>query len=78
MREGILRLNAKHRDLLSNDLGAIAGLLFDVGTDRPAFRRIQDLEVRYLSYGELERNREQMARFGAGLRPIEAIARRLT
>lgn len=45
---------------------------------RPAFRRIQDLEVRYLPYGELERNREQMARFGAGLRPIEAIARRLT
>lgn len=45
---------------------------------RPAFRRIQDLEVRYLPYGELERNREQMARFGSGLRPIEAIARRLT
>lgn len=44
---------------------------------RPAFRRIQDLEVRYLPYGELERNREHMARFGAGLRPIEAIARRL-
>lgn len=45
---------------------------------RPAFRRIQDLDVRYLPYGELERNREQMARFGSGLRPIEAIARRLT
>lgn len=34
MREGILRLNGEYRDLLSNDLGAIAGLLFDVGTDR--------------------------------------------
>lgn len=34
MRAGILRLNAEHRDLLSNDLGAIAGLLFDVGTGR--------------------------------------------
>ena len=34
MREGILRLNAEHRDLLSNDLGAIAGLLFDVGSGR--------------------------------------------
>ena len=45
---------------------------------RPAFQRIQHLEVRYLPYGELEKNREQMARFGSGLRPIEAIARRLT
>lgn len=34
MREGILRLNAECRDLLSNDLGAIAGLLFDVGNGR--------------------------------------------
>ncbi|HKQ47542.1 MAG TPA: type II restriction endonuclease [Phycisphaerae bacterium] len=34
MRAGILRINAEHRALLSNDLGAIAGLLFDVGTGR--------------------------------------------
>ena len=34
MREGILRLNAGHRDLLSNDLGAIGGFLFDVGSGR--------------------------------------------
>jgi len=34
MREGILRLNGQHRDLLSNDLGAIGGLLFDLGTGR--------------------------------------------
>lgn len=34
MRSGILRLNAEHRALLSNDLGAIAGLLFDLGTGR--------------------------------------------
>ena len=34
MREGVVRLNAAHRDLLSNDFGAIAGLLFDVGTGR--------------------------------------------
>lgn len=32
MRDGILRLNALHRDLLSNDLGAIAGFLFDLGS----------------------------------------------
>lgn len=34
MRAGVLRLNAQHRDLLSNDLGAIAGFMFDVGTGR--------------------------------------------
>ena len=34
MRRGILKLNVEHRDLLSNDLGAIAGFLFDVGTGR--------------------------------------------
>lgn len=36
MRQGILALNAEHRDLLSNDLGAIGGLLFDVGSGRYA------------------------------------------
>ena len=36
MREGVLALNAAHRDLLSNDLGAVAGLLFDVGSGRYA------------------------------------------
>lgn len=34
MREGVLRLNAEHRARLSNDLGAVAGLLFDVGSGR--------------------------------------------
>ena len=34
MRAGMLRLNQDYRDLLSNDLGAIAGFLFDVGTER--------------------------------------------
>lgn len=34
MRTGILDLNDRHRDLLSNDLGAIGGLLFDVGSKR--------------------------------------------
>lgn len=36
MRDGILRLNAAYRDLLSNDLGALGGLLFDVGSGRYA------------------------------------------
>lgn len=34
MRTGILRLNQEHRALLSNDLGAIAALLFDLGSGR--------------------------------------------
>ena len=34
MRAGVLELNARYRNLLSTDLGAVAGLLFDVGTDR--------------------------------------------
>jgi type II restriction enzyme len=44
---------------------------------RPAFRRIGELSVKYLPYGELERNRQSMARFGEGLKAIEAIARAL-
>jgi type II restriction enzyme len=34
MREGVVRLNADHRSRLSNDLGAVAGLLFDIGAGR--------------------------------------------
>lgn len=31
MRRGILELNERYRDLLSNDLGAVAGFLSDMG-----------------------------------------------
>ncbi len=44
---------------------------------RPAFSRVADLKVRYLAYGDLERHREAMARFGQGMKAIEAIARDL-
>ena len=44
---------------------------------RPAFSRVADLDVRYMPYGELERHREAMARFGTGLKAIDAIARKL-
>lgn len=44
---------------------------------RPAFQSIAGLHVRYLAYGDLDRNREAMARFGQGLRPLDAIARTL-
>ncbi len=44
---------------------------------RPAFAAISSLRVRYVPYGELERNRTSILRFGTGLKPIEAIAREL-
>jgi hypothetical protein len=44
---------------------------------RPAFRRVADLNVRYLPYGELERHRDAIGRFGAGLKAINAIAKTL-
>lgn len=44
---------------------------------RPAFRRVLDLDMRFLPYGELEKNRDAIARFGRGLHPIDAVARRL-
>jgi type II restriction enzyme len=34
MRQGMLDLTTKYRNVLSNDLGAIAGFLFDVGSGR--------------------------------------------
>jgi len=36
MRDGLMRLNQRYRGQLSNDLGAIAGLMFDVGSGRHA------------------------------------------
>ncbi|MGA1860254.1 type II restriction endonuclease [Azospirillum sp. 11R-A] len=44
---------------------------------RPAFSRVADLQVRYLPYGELESHREPIARFGSGMKAINAIARTL-
>lgn len=34
MRQGMRQLNSQYRTLLSNDMGAIAGLLFDIGAGR--------------------------------------------
>ena len=44
---------------------------------RPAFSRIADLSVRYLPYGELERHREAIGKFGAGVDVLEKISHRL-
>lgn len=44
---------------------------------RPAFSRVADLAISYLPYSELEQHRDAIARFGSGLKGIEAISRRL-
>ena len=44
---------------------------------RPAFSRVVDLNVRFIAYSELQAHREAIARFGQGMKAIEAIARRL-
>ena len=82
---GILRL----LDLALSSTSSAAQGLFLVAPDerenevrkqlaRAFLRPAADLNVRYLPYGELERNREAMARFGAGVKAIEAIAKRLS
>lgn len=45
---------------------------------RPAFSRVSDLNVRFLPYSELDKHRDAIARFGTGLKGIEAIARKLS
>jgi type II restriction enzyme len=44
---------------------------------RPAFSRVAELDVRYMPYGELECHRDAMARFGTGMKAVDAIARKL-
>lgn len=44
---------------------------------RPAFRNVAELQVRFLPYSALEQHRESMARFGSGMKPVEAVARHL-
>ena len=41
MRQRVLELNATVRDLLSNDLGAIGGLLFDIGSGHVWSRQVK-------------------------------------
>lgn len=60
MREGVMRLNADHRSRLSNDLGAVAGLLFDVGSGRfDAPPRERDLDAVQAWQADLARVREE-------------------
>ncbi|MDE7549098.1 hypothetical protein PY793_14110, partial [Acetobacter fabarum] len=63
MRQGILKLNATYRSLLSNDLGAIGGLLFDLGSGRYSAPPLEDDETaRKLWEADLHQVREQSAK----------------
>jgi type II restriction enzyme len=44
---------------------------------RPVFRRVAEMEVRFLPYGELAKHRESIARFGQGLKAINAVSRKI-
>ncbi len=60
MREGVLRINLDHRSLLSNDLGAVAGLLFDIGTGRfPAPPRSDEPAAKAAWEADLKKVREE-------------------
>ena len=62
MREGALRLNAEHRSHLSNDLGAVAGLLFDIGSGRYAAPpRNDDVNARSAWEADLQKVRGESA-----------------
>jgi type II restriction enzyme len=62
MREGVIRLNEAHRQQLSNDLGAIAGLLFDIGNGRyPLPPAADDAAGTAAWEADLERVREESA-----------------
>jgi len=72
---------------LGSDVGA-SSVLFLVAPDsrrdevkqqlaRPAFSRVSELGIRYLPYGELQKHRDAIARFGSGIKPIIDISQRL-
>lgn len=68
MRAGMLQLNQTYRDLLSNDLGAVAGFLFDVGVDRySALPAGDDDAAREAWFAELSKARETARRSVASL-----------
>jgi len=73
MREGILRINNAHRDLLSNDLGALAGLLFDIGSGRYAAppREAEDGAARSGWESDLLRVREDAAKLRKAAKTAE-------
>ncbi|HEY0282942.1 MAG TPA: type II restriction endonuclease [Rhizomicrobium sp.] len=68
MREGMLRLNGAYRQLLSNDLGAIGGFLFDVGNGRYVPPPLNDEPAAMAAWrAELDRARAEAANANAAL-----------
>ncbi len=62
MRQGVVALNTQHRKLLSNDLGAVAGLLFDIGSGRYAAPPVDGGRETELAWQkDLDRIREETA-----------------
>ncbi len=62
LREGAIRLNREHRGRLSNDLGAVAGLQFDIGSGRyPAPPPTDNADPRTAWITDLEKVREESA-----------------
>ncbi|VTU44688.1 type II restriction endonuclease [Variovorax sp. RA8] len=62
MREGCIRLNTQHRHALSNDMGALAGLLFDIGSGRYAAPpRADDARALEAWKTDLQKVREESA-----------------
>lgn len=62
MRKGVMSINETFRDLLSNDLGAIAGVLFDIGTGRfpaPPLPGANTAAAREAWHADLARVREE-------------------
>ncbi|NDL64047.1 type II restriction endonuclease [Acerihabitans arboris] len=71
MRRGIIELNETWRPLLSNDFGAIAGLLFDLGSGRyPVPPRADDREGRRIWEADLAQVRAD----GAGAARAQQLA----
>jgi type II restriction enzyme len=76
MREGILRLNAEYRALLSNDLGAVAGLLFDVGTGRYIAPPLDGDAAAHLAWeADLQRVREETRQAQKAMQQAESSDR---
>ncbi|MFC3832957.1 MULTISPECIES: type II restriction endonuclease [Deinococcus] len=72
LREGMLRLTAAHRGQLSNDLGAVAGLLFDLGRGRYAPPpREEDSAAVGVWQADLARVREESASASRALRAAQ-------
>lgn len=62
MREGAIRLNEEYRAYFSNDLGAVAGFFFDVGSGRYSLPPEFDASVSAEQWeNDLKRVREQAA-----------------